>query len=160
MALNHNSRTLITTLSILVGLVLIIYALEYFRYFHFVDSVEQSPVQVLQATQAAPRSVSILAVDQAAGPNIRIDQAIINTPSFVVVHSGPSPLDRGVAATTLLQPGNYSSFLLRAARNLKTGEVLTVMIHKDNGDGILHLEEDLPIRSSSGSILSARIKVL
>lgn len=156
MNLHYNTKKSLIALSLLIGAFAIIFILEQFDFFHF--PIFSNDLSVSREEKIPSRAV-LITKDQPAGSSITIESASLTTPGFVVVHTGSLPTDRGMAATNLLQPGSYSNFSLTTIRKVKAGEVFTVMIHKDNGDRIFHLEEDLPVRNSAGSILSSKISI-
>ncbi|HEC30825.1 MAG TPA: hypothetical protein ENI66_02320 [Candidatus Yonathbacteria bacterium] len=104
---------------------------------------------------------SIVAPDQAGGPEVFIDSVILANTGFVVIHKEVD----GVASTTVgvskfLPTGTTSNFLVQLSEEAVEGDTFYAMLHIDDGDGVYDGELDVPLKLEDGGTIGDTFQIL
>ena len=86
-----------------------------------------------------------------SGKDVYIDVVSSKQDCFVVVYENTfEPTGELLAVSDFLNTGEHFRIPLQLIREVKNGEVFTVMLHADDGDKFFNLSNDAPVRDDLG----------
>ncbi len=118
--------------------------------------VQSTPAQqqITVSEEEPLMSESVLVSDGQSGDKVVVRSVEIAGPSYVVIHEDDGGKPGKVLGKSTLLSANANNITIMLDREIKAGETLYAMLHRDDGDGVYEFPgDDAPVKSGGKVVL-------